>query len=126
VWDAPELRASTLIKKHTYFLQVNHFVGRAATVGWRWPMRRRFRFATHFLEKTPRTARGHRGNVVSVAFPPDGKRLASASHDKPSDCWDPETGTEVLTLADHPGAVSGRRVRANATVCSAPAGMKRW
>ncbi len=47
------------------------------------------------------TLRGHSARVVSVAFSPDGRRLASGSTDKTVRLWDTETGQEVLTLRDH-------------------------
>ena len=42
----------------------------------------------------------------SVAFSPDGKRLASASADKTVKVWDAQTGQELLTLKGHTGMVS--------------------
>jgi WD40 repeat protein len=43
--------------------------------------------------------------VVALAFSPDGKRLASASHDRTVKVWDSSSGKELLTLAGHAGPV---------------------
>jgi WD40 repeat protein/serine/threonine protein kinase len=48
------------------------------------------------------TLQGHSALVLSVAFLPDGKRLASAGHDRTIKVWDVATGQEVLTLKGHP------------------------
>jgi WD40 repeat protein/serine/threonine protein kinase len=42
----------------------------------------------------------HTGGVRSVAYSPDGKRLASATWDKTVKVWDGQTGKELLTLKD--------------------------
>jgi WD40 repeat protein/DNA-binding SARP family transcriptional activator/energy-coupling factor transporter ATP-binding protein EcfA2 len=47
------------------------------------------------------TLRGHTGNVFSIAFSADGKRLATASSDKTAKVWDALTGKELLTLTGH-------------------------
>ncbi|MCY3019956.1 MAG: hypothetical protein NTW87_13130, partial [Planctomycetota bacterium] len=43
--------------------------------------------------------KGHASSVLSVAFSPDGKRLATAGHT--AKVWDAETGRELLTLEGH-------------------------
>jgi WD40 repeat protein/serine/threonine protein kinase len=51
--------------------------------------------------------KGHTGPIWSVAFSPDGKRLASASKDKTVKVWDAQTGQELLTFKGHPSWVHG-------------------
>jgi WD40 repeat protein len=55
--------------------------------------------------------------VTSVAWSPDGKRLATASWDKTAKVWDAADGREVLTLRGHNDAVT--------SVAWSPDG-KRW
>ena len=47
------------------------------------------------------TLNGHTSNVMSVAFSPDGQRLASASADKTVKVWNAATGQKMLTLKGH-------------------------
>ena len=49
--------------------------------------------------------RGHKGNVDSVAFSPDGTRLASGSADKKIILWDTKTGKALQTLEGHKKSV---------------------
>ena len=47
------------------------------------------------------TLKGHRDNVVSVSFSPDGQVLASGSYDKTIKLWDVDSRREIATLTGH-------------------------
>jgi WD40 repeat protein/serine/threonine protein kinase len=51
------------------------------------------------------TLQGHTDSVYSVAFSPDGQRLASASGDHMVKLWEVATGKELLSLQGHTGPV---------------------
>ncbi len=49
--------------------------------------------------------KGHTDSVTSVAFSPEGKRLALASFDGTVKMWDATSGQEMLTLKGHTSVV---------------------
>jgi WD40 repeat protein len=51
------------------------------------------------------TLNGHSSLVISVAFSPDGKTLASAGGDETIKLWDVTTGKVLQTLTGHSGYV---------------------
>ncbi|KAK3364018.1 hypothetical protein B0T25DRAFT_587633 [Lasiosphaeria hispida] len=51
------------------------------------------------------TFEGHNGLVQSVAFSPDGSRIASGSHDRTIRIWDARSGKEVQKLEGHSNLV---------------------
>ncbi|KFY17840.1 hypothetical protein V492_00349, partial [Pseudogymnoascus sp. VKM F-4246] len=55
---------------------------------------------------TLQTLEGHSDEVTSVAFSPDGKRVASGSYDETVRLWDAATGAALQTLEGHSSAVS--------------------
>jgi WD40 repeat protein/serine/threonine protein kinase len=57
--------------------------------------------------KTLCTLRGHQGEVYSLAFSPDGSRVATGAWDMTAKVWDVQTGREMVTLRGHRGFVYG-------------------
>jgi len=50
---------------------------------------------------------GHAGPVINLAFSPDGRRIASASHDRTARVWDAMTGREIRNLGTQADRVNG-------------------
>ncbi len=55
------------------------------------------KYAFGTLKVTLYTYHGHTSLITGVAWPPDGKRIASASQDETVQVWDAATGVHVLT-----------------------------
>jgi hypothetical protein len=68
--------------------------------GWEWY------YQQQFCQIELYTLKGHTGAVSSVAFSPDGRRLASASMDRTVKVWDMASGQELRTLKGHTRSVS--------------------
>jgi WD40 repeat protein/serine/threonine protein kinase len=54
-----------------------------------------------------RTLSGHKHNLLSVAYSPDGRRLASTAEDQTVRLWDADTGKQVQVLYEGPCVVQG-------------------
>ena len=64
-------------------------------------------FTVHALDSAPRRLQGHRGEVWTVAFSPDGKLLASGGRDATIRLWDAQSGKSVAVLRGHKRSVYG-------------------
>jgi WD40 repeat protein len=82
--------ADLRVGNHALALSVLDHIG-VEHRGWEYGCLRRL------AEGTPLTLRGHTNMVGSVAYSPDGNRLASASNDSVK-VWDTRSGKQVLTL----------------------------
>ncbi len=71
----------------------------AALRNWEWW------FLWNRSDTSDATLRGHERRVQSVAFSPDGTRVASGSWDNTIKLWDVASGEEVATLRGHEGMV---------------------
>jgi WD40 repeat protein len=61
------------------------------------------------------TLSGHTREVYSIAFSPDGTRLATASWDRTARVWEAASGRKLLTLSGHTREVYGIAFSPNGT-----------
>ena len=71
--------------------------GRTDLRGWEWY------YLLSLCHKDLLTFKGHNGSVISVAWSPNGSRIASAGADEKAKVWDTMTGKELTTLHGHSG-----------------------
>ncbi|HKB04821.1 MAG TPA: protein kinase, partial [Gemmataceae bacterium] len=69
--------------------------------GWEW------NYLKRLCHADPLPLRGHTAPVAAIAFHPDGRHLASASHDRTVRVWDLTTGRQVAALTGHGDVVYG-------------------
>jgi WD40 repeat protein/predicted Ser/Thr protein kinase len=72
---------------------------------------------------------GHKDAVVSMAFSPDRKRVASASEDRSCRLWDVATGAEIAACRGHTGKVLSVAFRADGArvvTTSADGTVRQW
>jgi WD40 repeat protein len=67
---------------------------------WEW------RYLKRLCHSEAFTLKGHKGEVVSVCFSADGKRLASGDHDGGVRVWDPQKGMKLLSLQGHTSPIN--------------------
>jgi WD40 repeat protein len=111
-------RALALANRYLYFLRVNQADAawhdnqpeRASDLldacppaerGWEW------NYVDHQRHAFLLEFKGHTRTVTSVAYSPDGRRIASASSDGTVKVWEAATGQEALTFRGHTGGVTG-------------------
>jgi WD40 repeat protein/serine/threonine protein kinase len=90
------------IRRAQHFLESGNGTAGAAELEGTEPKRRHWEWR-YLEEGLPRVLAGHAGWVSSVSFSPDGRRLASGSHDSTVRVWDLAGGGAPCVLKGHEG-----------------------
>jgi WD40 repeat protein/serine/threonine protein kinase len=94
------------IRRAQHFLEIGNSLAGVAELQATDPKRRHWEWS-YLAEKLPLVLKGHKDEVRSVSFSPDGRRLASGSSDGTVRVWDLATGGELLVLRGHEKGVQG-------------------
>jgi WD40 repeat protein len=79
-----------------------------------------------FDRDTPQMLRGHQQTVMSLAFSPDGRFLASAGFDGKVVVWDPSTGERIAVLLEAAGVAEWVTFFGDRLAAAGEFGVRTW
>jgi WD40 repeat protein len=100
-WDRPGLKLHRLLEH--WRAAREQTIPRLAWIRARRPP------PVHLASGLRAVIRGHRGGVTSVAYSPDGQRIASGSRDSTVRVWDAHSGEQLEVFRGHEGGLVGIR-----------------